>query len=336
MPKEIDFDMNSSRLEWKVGVFVATGLVILIAMVVQFSRGWTLFTPTYVLRLKTVNVGGIKPQASVLMAGVTVGSVLGTDLDSAGNSATIRVKILSKYPIHRDAQFFIEQAGFLGDQYISVMTRGTNSPVLRDQEEVPCQEPFNLQDAARSAVSLMQRIEKAATTLDAAVARVDKILLSEQTLTNLTAAIANFHQLSEQATAASRSLRLLLQTNESSITLTFSNFARFSDRLYTVSGEIENTLTNNQAEIATTIRQLESASTHVNRLAADLQAGQGLAGSILKDEHLQQQFHELVGNLTTLSSNLNKYGLLYKPKPKPKPVSRASELHPLMFRYLDR
>ena len=43
--------------------------------------------------------------------------------------------------------------------------------------------------------------------------------------------------------------------------------------------------------------------------------GQGLAGSLLKSEPLDAEFKQLVEQLTTLSSNLNKFGLFYKPKP---------------------
>jgi hypothetical protein len=39
-----------------------------------------------------------------------------------------------------------------------------------------------------------------------------------------------------------------------------------------------------------------------------------MAGAALKDEALRTQFGEMIGNLTTVSSNLAKFGLLYKPK----------------------
>ena len=57
----------------------------------------------------------------------------------------------------------------------------------------------------------------------------------------------------------------------------------------------------------------------------DLQGGKGLAGFLLRDEQTKGQMAVLLTNLVTLSSNLNKYGLLYKPKP---PRSRSASPDP--------
>ena len=73
--------MSPKRLEWKVGLFVLVCLVLLGVLVLNFSKGLTFFTPTYTLHLKTANVGGIKREASVLMAGVQVGNFRGRRTD---------------------------------------------------------------------------------------------------------------------------------------------------------------------------------------------------------------------------------------------------------------
>ena len=39
--------MNESRLEWKVGLFVFMGLVLLGGLLLQFSKGTTFFRSTY-------------------------------------------------------------------------------------------------------------------------------------------------------------------------------------------------------------------------------------------------------------------------------------------------
>ncbi len=54
---------NKSRLETKVGLFVFIGLVLLAVLLIQFSKGTSLFRGTYDLRLHARNVGGLKPRA---------------------------------------------------------------------------------------------------------------------------------------------------------------------------------------------------------------------------------------------------------------------------------
>ena len=61
--------MEKSRLEIKVGLFVFVCLGLLAAMMVQFNKGASLLHDTYILKLHTTNVGGLKHEASVLLAG---------------------------------------------------------------------------------------------------------------------------------------------------------------------------------------------------------------------------------------------------------------------------
>ena len=88
---------------------------------IQFSKGTSLFRGTYDLHLHAANVGGIKPRAGVLLAGVQVGSVSDIQLADDGKSVTMVLKIYKDFTIYHDARFVIEQSGFLGDQFVSVI-----------------------------------------------------------------------------------------------------------------------------------------------------------------------------------------------------------------------
>ena len=93
--------MEKSRLEIKVGLFVFIGLVLLAVLLIQFSKGTSLFRGTYELRLHADNVGGLKPRAGVLLAGVQVGTVSDIQLAPDGKSVTILLKIYKDYKIYQ-------------------------------------------------------------------------------------------------------------------------------------------------------------------------------------------------------------------------------------------
>ena len=78
-----------------------------------------------------------------------------------------------------ETRFEIEQSGFLGDQYVSIIPLANKQPALADGSSVRAQSPFNLQEAARSAVGLMQKLDAAATKIDVAVGR-DKNLRGQR------------------------------------------------------------------------------------------------------------------------------------------------------------
>src|SRR3954465_13811580 len=138
--------MSKSRLEWKVGLFVLISSALLAGVLLQFSKGTSLFKPTYNILLRASNVGGLKPKASVLMAGVQIGTVADIKLGPQGTNVTITLRIYEQYQIHKDARFVIEQSGFLGDQFVAIMPTANAPGVFHDQDVAESEAPFNLQE----------------------------------------------------------------------------------------------------------------------------------------------------------------------------------------------
>src|SRR5512140_1628615 len=170
--------MSKSRLEWKVGLFVFIGLVLIAALMLQFSKGLTFFQSTYDIHLSSVNVGGLKTKAGVLMSGVQVGTVSAIQLTPDGRSVTITLRILSQFVIRKDARFLIEQAGFLGDQYVAIEPTDNKLEPFRNGDTAQAEAPFNLQDFTRSAAGFIARVDETIKKLNDSLADVTRILLN--------------------------------------------------------------------------------------------------------------------------------------------------------------
>lgn len=313
--------MSQSRIEWKVGGFVAMGLLMLAVLVLNFSKGLSLLKPSYLVRLKTTTVGGIKEKASVLLAGVQIGNVSHVELAKDSKSVTIFLRIDAKYDIPGDGVFFIEAQGFLGDQYVSIApTANALPPLPKDgSAQRECRAPFNIQDAARDALGLIQRLDQAAQKIDLAVERVNKTVLAEQTLTNFAAMVANFRVVAEQTrTVTERAVALenkaigtldrvdvLLVTNTAPLQVAVSNVLRFSEQLNKVGADLQDTVGSNRPAIQAAMRNLETASAQVTNLLGEVQAGRGLVGALLKDDALARGFKQLAADLPAISGQVN-------------------------------
>jgi phospholipid/cholesterol/gamma-HCH transport system substrate-binding protein len=308
--------MSKSRLEWKVGLFVLISLLLLTALVIRFSKGASLFVKTTTLFLKTENAGGIIEGAMVLMAGVSVGNVETMQLEPGGREVTLVLKIQRKYPIHRDAVFSIRQAGFLGDRYVSIEPTKNQEPPLNEGEVVHAAAPFDIQAVAESAAGLLRRVDDTTKTLNDAITRIDHSLLAEKTLTNLTSTLVNFGLISERALMTLNGVDEFVKTNSHPLSASVSNLVVFSEQMEGVARDLREIVVTNRTGVAGAIKNIESVTLQVDKLVTDLQSGKGLAGSLLKNEKLEQDFMHAVNNLSLLSSNLNKYGLLYRPKVK--------------------
>src|SRR6185503_17185522 len=121
--------MKKSRFAGRVGLFVVLALIVFAGLVYVFMKGGG-FTPTYELRLRAETVSNLKRGSLALMAGVPIGKVSDIDLESGGKGVVIHVHIERRYKIHGDAEFQIQQLGFLGDQYIAVRPQANAAAIL--------------------------------------------------------------------------------------------------------------------------------------------------------------------------------------------------------------
>jgi phospholipid/cholesterol/gamma-HCH transport system substrate-binding protein len=307
--------MSQSRLEGKVGLFVFLGIILLVVLLLSFSKSTSWFTPTYELRLKTTSVGGIKERSGVLLAGVSVGNVDAIELADGGKQVVLRLRIRKRYPIYHDAKFAIQQIGVLGDQFVAISPQENKEPLLQDGAEVTCEEPFSFQEAARSTSGLIQRMDQMSRQLSDAIERISRQVLDENTLSNLSLVIHNMRRASEAAVNVFGSVNRLVETNAPAVSISLSNLVEFSGELSRFSGELRQTVNTNKDDLEVVLNNLQTAATGLKDLTADLQAGKGLLGSLLKDEKLKDDAAQTIENLNVLSSNLNKYGLLYRPRP---------------------
>ena len=283
-------------------------------------KGASFFTPTYELRLKAANVGGLKARSAVFVSGVTVGNVMTMELDKDGKTVLLRLKILKRYPVHKDATFVIEQIGVLGDQFVAIYPGDNSGPLLQDGDEVEARSAFNLQEVARSASELIKRYDKVGETAGEVITLLKNQVLDAKTLSNFSIAIGNVRQMSERGVGVMDSVGAIVATNTLPLATALSNMVSFSARLKTVADDLDDTIITNRAEINAAVKNLQSATAGLKKITDDLDAGKGLAGGLLKDEQMKTDMSMTFSNLNIVSSNLAKYGLLYKPKPPKAPT----------------
>jgi phospholipid/cholesterol/gamma-HCH transport system substrate-binding protein len=318
--------MSQPRIQIKVGIFVLFGLVLLGALTILFSRSTSFYKDYYELRLQSGNVGGIKAGAKALMRGVQVGNVKGTKLDDGGKSVTIFLKIESRFKLYSDARFEIEQAGFLGDQFIAIYPTDDRGYLLTNQAHVVAREPFNMQEAVAVATETLMKISETTTNLNAAVSDVRRYVLTEQTLRNLGGTLDRLGAITFEAQATISNLSAVVTSNSQPLSVAVSNLSLFATQLPALAQQINSLVASNKTDIHTTVKNLEAGSATLTNLLSDLQDGRGVAGRLLRDEALSANLSAIAHNLSVTTSNLNQrglWGILWKQKIPPPPKTNA-------------
>jgi phospholipid/cholesterol/gamma-HCH transport system substrate-binding protein len=306
--------MEKSRLETKVGLFVLIGLGLLAVILLQFSKSTSLWRGTYELHLHAANVGGIKPRAGVLLAGVQVGSVADIRLAPDGKSVTIDLKIYNEFPIYTNSTFVIESAGFLGDQFVSIIP-STNLVAMTAADQFTnganalCLPPFNLLQVARDAGGFINRIDDTAKELDESVKDLRAKVLNAETLSSFGTSMTNLKLFTEQALDTIKDINGLVSTNGAQVSLAVSNAVQFSAGLTDLTDSAKQILATNSVNLNQATKDLAAAMKNVKQLTDDVQAGKGLAGAVLQNPELATNVQAIAANLAVTSSNLNRLGL---------------------------
>lgn len=106
-----------------VGLFMVLGVCafLILALKVSGLSGWTSST-TYTVTANFADIGGLKVQAPVTVAGVRIGEVVGINLQPGTLSAKVTMKLSSDKPIpFEDVSARILTQGLLGSNYISIV-----------------------------------------------------------------------------------------------------------------------------------------------------------------------------------------------------------------------
>jgi phospholipid/cholesterol/gamma-HCH transport system substrate-binding protein len=122
------------KLEVKVGVFILSGLALLVVFIFAIGDLSTLFQPGYRLRVIFDSANGITDGSPVQYAGVEVGKVEAVQIVYPKDQAVPKVQLLVRLPssvtVRADDVASISTFGLLGEKYLEIEPGPGAQPVL--------------------------------------------------------------------------------------------------------------------------------------------------------------------------------------------------------------
>ncbi|MGE5309176.1 MAG: MlaD family protein [Deltaproteobacteria bacterium] len=150
---------GKSANEFKVGVFVFFGIIILF-LFVMFIGDIKNMVSAYPLDITFTFINGIKVGAPVRYAGVDIGEVQSTSLFESDGKTRVVVKCL----IHREiripvnSQVWINTLGILGEKYLEIMP-GSSTEVYKAGATVCGNDPVAMQEFGEIAKSVATKLD---------------------------------------------------------------------------------------------------------------------------------------------------------------------------------
>jgi phospholipid/cholesterol/gamma-HCH transport system substrate-binding protein len=255
--------------EFKVGVVVLIGIVLLFYMSFRVGRFDVLHKGGYEVVAHFNNIAGLDSKSPVDLAGVEVGQVKSISLEGYRAKAVLTIKDGVKIP--DDSQVAIKSLGILGDKYLQI-TPGQSTVYLKNHDEVKNVVAYADYD------EIFASVNKAAKNFGETMEQFNG-LLGEADKKNIRESVANLRTASSQFSG-------MLQENRTSVQRVVSNMAVVSDKL----GPLTD--------------RADSAIASISTIAKGVEEGKGTLGLLVKDEKLYYEAKETLGALKSITADI--------------------------------
>ena len=133
----------TQSFKFRLGLFVAGGLALLVLSVFIIGKQKNLFNPVFKLTSTFSNVSGLQIGNIVRFSGINVGTV---DNIAIINDTTVRVDMLIKKDVWQfiksDCKVTLGSEGIIGDKILIIIQGSSDSPLAIDGQSLPSIEPI--------------------------------------------------------------------------------------------------------------------------------------------------------------------------------------------------
>lgn len=283
--------------EIKTGI-LAISSILLFVWGYSFLKGTNLFSSYKKLYVIYENVEGLANSAPVTLNGLVIGKVSHIAIDNASGNLKLELQISSEFPISKTSIAEIYSPSPIGSKQISIINDHKNTEIAVDGDFLKPSIKLGLTDALAEQIQpLKVKVEKVLEDVDIMVGSINDIL-DDKSRQNLKNSLANINEMLLEFKAASKTVNSVVTGNKEKLNETVLNFNKISTNFSKLSDSLS------KVQIGRTVKNLESTLAKVDIIMADLQAGKGSMGKILKDDALYNNFAKTSKELELLLQDI--------------------------------
>lgn len=259
--------MTSITNEFKVGVFVLVGLVIVIGSYMWSFDGVRDDEAAYQAYFTVPSADGLNVGSPVRLAGVEVGAV--QSIEISGDRAEIGIKIRDAYKLPVDSEAGLKASGLLGDYFIRVYP-GVSDDILPDGGRLTSRAlPGDIDTITRNVEDVSDDI--------AAITKILRELVEDRNnVDHVESSLANVDALSME-------LRLMAEQNRYDIRAIVESVKRLTEALEGYSADIAADVDDEMERIKHLTDELDRSAENVTSITGKIDRGEGSIGALVND-----------------------------------------------------
>ncbi|MFA9188444.1 MlaD family protein [Flavobacterium sp. FBOR7N2.3] len=271
----------------------------------SFLKGRDLFNSYTTLYVEYDSVEGLTPSAPVTLNGLVIGKIEQITINPTDGRLLVELQIKTEFPISKSSLAIIYEPGFIGGKQIAIEPNFSDKTVVESGDKLNGNMRLGMTESlSKKLVPLQDKIEKVLINADNLISGINNVL-DKKTQEDLKKSIAELSKTMEQFHQASAGVNSLLAQNKTQINGAVTNFNKMSSNFAKISDSL------NKADLGKTVKNLNATLAKVNGVMADLEAGNGTMGKLLKDDALYNNLAKTSRELELLLQDVRLYPTRY-------------------------
>ena len=283
----------------KLGMFVLSGLLLLILTLYMIGKNRGMFTDSFELKTHFKAVNGLISGNNVRYAGIEIGAVESVVfLNDTTIEVNMNIQTKMRNIIRRNAVASLGTDGLIGNRVVNIFPGIGNAPLATVGDILPSKEEVSTDAMLRTLAHTNDNIAAIAEDLRITVHHVNTSaqltrLLDDLSLSNnLKASLVHLHETTERTSALM-----------SDLSQTFAKATKNEGTLATLltdttmAGQLRQTLQNIQTIEGNAGRLVQNLNQTISSIDKDLNQNKGTLGTLLKDTTLSKSLRHTLNNV---------------------------------------
>lgn len=284
--------MRKGLNEFRVGLFVAAGLALTMAVIFSIGGEHRLFERYYTLYANFEDISGLRVGAPVQLAGLKVGVVDKIMMSKSQDETKITVvlSILRQYQdrIREDSLATIETQGLLGDKFIYVSVGSSARAVIPDKGILLSKETTSIFSLAEKAGEIMDEIGDASK----AVSEMLSSVKGKKEEGDIKAIVSSVRKSIEEIEKGKGLLHAMIYDPKGETVI--GNLSNSMKAASDFAASIEK---DPKGQMGGTVANIRLVSADLRQIAETIRTGQGTLGKLVNDPALYDELRAFMGRI---------------------------------------
>lgn len=289
----------------KLGIFVITALVLLIAGLYLIGKNKNFWGKTYPLTARFDNVGGLQPGNNVRYSGIDIGTV---DQITIINDTTIEVLMLIDKKmasiIRSNSTTAIGTDGLMGNKLINIEPGTAEAPLAAENDILPSIKAVDTENMLRTLESTNRNIELVSSNLIEFTTTINKSRGTLYTMLMDTTLAESLHTTLDNIQSISRNLDNFTE-KLAAMSSDVKNGKGVLGALLIDTGKVASNFHETMYNLQKSSKHIEDASRQIQILLNEVETGNGSVSRILHDSIMAQHLARSIEYIDSGAVNFN-------------------------------